>query len=199
MGKVLYSMNVSLDGYIEDQNGSIEFSAPDDDVHRQANEQARQASAFLFGRRLYEVMEEPWTTAASRDDLPDVEAEFARAYVQTRRIVFSDTLQSVPVGVQLVRSKDAVAEVTRLKQQTEGVLDLGGPTLAASLVDLIDEFRLFVLPVVVGGGKPFFSARKKLELRLAEHRAFPSGTMYLRYERAPVGETTAGNRGSSRW
>jgi dihydrofolate reductase len=146
MGKVLYSMNVSLDGYIEDQNGSIEFSAPDDDVHLQANEQARQASAFLFGRRLYEVMEEPWTTAASRDDLPDVEAEFARAYVQTPRIVFSDTLQSVPVGVRLVRSKDAVAEVTRLKQQTEGVLDLGGPTLAASLVDLIDEFRLFVLP-----------------------------------------------------
>jgi dihydrofolate reductase len=199
MGKVVYSMNVSLDGYIEDQNGSIEFSAPDDDVHRQANEQARQASAFLFGRRLYEVMEEPWTTAASRDDLPDVEAEFARAYVQTPRIVFSDTLQSVPVGVQLVRSKDAVAEVTRLKQQTEGVLDLGGPTLAASLVDLIDEFRLFVLPVVVGGGKPFFSVRKKLELQLAEHRAFPSGTMYLRYERAPVGETAAGNRGSSRW
>jgi dihydrofolate reductase len=199
MGKVVYSMSVSLDGYIEDQNGSIEFSAPDDDVHRQANEQARQASAFLFGRRLYEVMEEPWTTAASRDDLPDVEAEFARAYVQTPRIVFSDTLQSVPVGVQLVRSKDAVAEVTRLKQQTEGVLDLGGPTLAASLVDLIDEFRLFVLPVVVGGGKPFFSVRKKLELQLAEHRAFPSGTMYLRYERAPVGETAAGNRGSSRW
>jgi dihydrofolate reductase len=199
MGKVLYSMNVSLDGYIEDQNGSIEFSAPDDDVHLQANEQARQASAFLFGRRLYEVMEEPWTTAASRDDLPVVEAEFARAYVQTPRIVFSDTLQSVPVGVRLVRSKDAVAEVTRLKQQTEGVLDLGGPTLAASLVDLIDEFRLFVLPVVVGGGKPFFPARKKLELRLAEHRAFPSGTMYLRYVRAPVGGTAAGNRGSSRW
>ena len=142
MGKVLYSMNVSLDGYIEDANGSIDFSAPGEDVHRTANEQARQSAAFLFGRRLYEVMEEPWTTAARRDDLPEVEAEFARLYVQKPRIVFSDTLESVPEGVRLVRSKDAVAEVTRLKRETDGELDLGGPALASSLVDLIDEFRL---------------------------------------------------------
>jgi hypothetical protein len=84
MGKILYSMNVSLDGYVEDPNGSIAFSAPDEDVHRIANEQVRQASALLFGRRLYEVMEEPWTTAANRDDLPEVEAEFAQAYVKLR-------------------------------------------------------------------------------------------------------------------
>jgi dihydrofolate reductase len=183
MGKVLYSMIVSLDGYIEDPDGSIEFSAPDDDVHRMANEQARQASAFLFGRRLYEVMEEPWTTAANRDDLPDVEAEFAREYVKTPRIVFSDTLESVPEGVRLVRSTDAVAEVTRLKQQTEGDLDLGGPALAASLLDLIDEFRLFVMPVAVGGGKPFFPTGRSLRLRLVEQRAFASGAVYLRYDR----------------
>lgn len=183
MGKVLYSMNVSLDGYIEDPDGSIEFSAPDEEVHRMANEQARGVSAFLFGRRLYEVMEEPWTTAASRDDLPDAEKEFARIYVKTPRIVFSDTLESVPEGVQQVRSKDAVAEVTRLKQHSKGDLDLGGASLAASLLDLIDEFRLYVMPIVVGGGKPFFPARKRLRLRLAEHRAFASGAVYLRYER----------------
>jgi dihydrofolate reductase len=185
MGKVLYSMNVSLDGYVEDSNGSIEFSTPDSEVHRLANEQARQASAFLFGRRLYEVMEEPWTAAAAKpDDLPDVEAEFAGIYVKTPRIVFSDTLQRVHEGVRLVRSNDAVAEVTRLKQQTDGDLDLGGPGLAASLLDLIDEFRLYVMPVVVGGGKPFFPVGTKLQLRLAEHRVFTSGAVYLRYERA---------------
>ncbi len=112
-------MNVSLDGYIEDANGSIEFSAPDPEVHRLATEQARQTSAFLFGRRPYEVMEEPWTTAAAkRDDLPAVEAESARIYVKTPRIVFSDTSKHVPEGVRLVRSNDAVAEVTRLKLQT---------------------------------------------------------------------------------
>jgi dihydrofolate reductase len=183
MGKVFYSMSVSLDGYIEDPDGSIEFSAPDDEVHRLANQEVKEASAFLFGRRLFEVMEEPWTTMASRDDLPDVAAEFARIYLETPRIVFSDTLDSVPDGVRLVRSTEAVAEVTRLKRETDGDLNLGGANLAASLVDLIDEFRLCVIPVVLGGGKPFFGAGKKLRLRLAEQRAFDSGTVCLRYER----------------
>ncbi len=184
MGKVLYSMHVSLDGYIEDANGSIDFSAPGEDVHRHANEQTRQSAAFLFGRRLFEMMEEPWTTAARRDDLPEVEAEFARLYVQTPRIVFSDTLEGVPEGVRLVRSKDAVAEVTRLKRDTDGELGLGGPGLASSLLDLIDEFRPVVMPVVVGGGKSYFPPGKQLNLRLAEHRTFSSGAVYLRYVRA---------------
>lgn len=184
MGKVIFSMHASLDGYVEDPNGSIDFAEPDDELHRLANEQAREASAFLFGRRLYEIMEDYWTAAASRQDLSETESEFARAYVETPRIVFSDTLDSVPEGVRVVRSSDAVAEVTRLKQEADSHLDIGGPTLAASLVDLIDEFGLYLLPVVVGGGKPFFATgRETLRLRLAEHRAFASGAVYLRYER----------------
>jgi dihydrofolate reductase len=176
-------MNVSLDGYVEDVNGSIEFTAPAADVFSLATEHVRQASAFLFGRRLYEVMEEPWTAAAQQDDLPPLEMEFAQLYLKTPRIVFSDTLESVPDGLRLVRSKDAVAEVRRLKEETKGYLQLGGPGLAASLVDLIDEFRLFVTPVVLGGGKPFFPTGKRLNLRVAEHRALDSGVVYLRYER----------------
>jgi dihydrofolate reductase len=185
MGKVLYTMSVSLDGYVEDPNGSIEFTAPDDEVHRLANEQAREASAFLFGRRLYELMEGYWPAAEGRAELSAVEAEFARAYVETPRMVFSDTLERVAEGVRLVRSSDAVAEVTRLKQETDGHLDLGGPGLAASLLDLVDEFRLFVKPVAIGGGKPFFPVgRGELRLRLCEQRAFASGAVYLRYDRA---------------
>ncbi len=185
MGDVIYSMGMSLDGYIEDSNGSIAFSAPDDEVHRLANEQAQEAAAFLYGRRLYEVMEGYWPAAAQRRDVPPIEAEFAQAYVQTPRIVFSDTLASVSEGCRLVRRSDAVVEVRRLKQETRGHLDLGGASLAASLIDLIDEFRIWVNPVAVGGGKPFFPVgRDQLHLRLAEHRAFASGTLYLRYRRA---------------
>jgi dihydrofolate reductase len=185
MGKVIFTMYASLDGYIEDSDGNFDFSEPDDELHRIANQQTREASAFLFGRRLYEVMEDYWTAAASRQDLPDTEAEFARAYVETPRYVFSDTLESVPEGVKLVRSSDAAAEVTRLKQETDSHLDLGGPGLAASLADLVDEYRLYLMPVVVGGGKPFFATgRERLRLRLAEQRAFGSGVVYLRYERA---------------
>lgn len=184
MGNVIYSMNVSLDGYVEDADGSIAFSAPDEDVHREWNQQTKETSTFLYGRRLYEVMEEPWTEAAVRDDLPEVEAEFARVYLETPRIVFSDTLEQVPEGVQLVRSRDAREVVGRLKRESEGDLSLGGPTLAASLFDLIDEFRLIVMPVVIGGGKPFFPEGHSLHLTLLEHRTFPSGAVYLRYQRA---------------
>jgi dihydrofolate reductase len=185
MADVIYSMGMSLDGYVEASDGSFAFAAPDDEVHRLANEEAREAATFLYGRRLYEVMEGYWTAAAKQRDLPQIEAEFAEAYVQTPRIVFSDTLDSVPEGCRLVRSSEAVAEVRRLKQETQGHLGLGGATLAASLIDLIDEFRIWVNPVAVGGGKPFFPVgREQLQLRLAEHRAFPSGALYLRYRRA---------------
>jgi dihydrofolate reductase len=184
MGKVIYGMNVSLDGYIEDSSGSIAFSAPaDDDVHRHWNEQTRAAAALLYGRRLYEVMDEHWTAAAMQDDLPEVEAEFARAYVDTPRFVFSDTLESVPSGVELVRSRDATAVVSRLKDEAEGPLALGGAGLAASLLDLIDEFQLVVLPVAVGSGKPFLPAGSELPLRLVDQHVFDSGAVYLAYVR----------------
>jgi dihydrofolate reductase len=184
MGKVIYGMNVSIDGYIEDSSGSIAFSGPPaDDVHRHWNEQTNAAAASLYGRGLYEVMEEHWTTAAKQDDLPDVEAEFARAYVGTPRFVFSDTLESVPPGLELVRSSDAVTVVNRLKDETEGELALGGAGLAASLIDLIDEFRLVVLPVVVGSGKPFFPEGRELSLQLVDQKTFDSGAVYLSYVR----------------
>ena len=184
MGKVVYGMNVSIDGYIEDSSGSIAFSGPPaDDVHRHWNEHTEAAAASLYGRRLFEVMDEHWTAAAMQDDLPDVEAEFARAYVGTPRFVFSDTLESVPSAVELVRSRDAVAVVSRLKDEIEGPLALGGAGLAASLLDLIDEFQLVVLPVVIGSGKPFFPAGSELPLRLVDHRVFDSGAVYLAYVR----------------
>ncbi|MFB4318106.1 dihydrofolate reductase family protein [Actinomadura sp. 21ATH] len=183
MGRLVYSMNTSIDGYIEDRHGSIAFSEPDEEVHRVANEQARDTAAFLFGRRLYEMMEEPWRTVAANPDASDVEAEFARAYLDTPRYVFSDTLRDVPEGVTLVRRGDAVAEAARLKKEIDGTLDVGGPELAASLADLIDEFRMFVMPVVVGGGKPYLPLDTELRLRLAEHRVFASGIAFFRYVR----------------
>jgi dihydrofolate reductase len=184
MGTVVYSMITSLDGYIEDSDGSFTFAVPDEELHQEANDQTKRAAAFLFGRKLYEVMEEPWTEAARRTDLPPVEAEFARFYVKTPRIVFSDTLTSVPTGVRVVRREESRAEVVRLKNETDGELNLGGADLASSLTDVIDEFRLFVMPTAIGGGKPYFPIGAKLNLNLVEQRAFTSGAVYLRYTQA---------------
>ncbi|HEX6682143.1 MAG TPA: dihydrofolate reductase family protein [Candidatus Limnocylindrales bacterium] len=184
MGKITYGMLISADGYYEDANGEIGFSAPDEQAHRLANEHARDASVFLFGRKLFEAMEKPWTEAAANQaNLPEVEAEFAREYVATPRVVFSDTLTDVPDGVRLVRRADARAEVERLKRETDGELSLGGGALAASIVDLIDEFCPFVVPTMVGGGKKYFPEGVSIPLRLTEHRVFDSGTVFLRYAR----------------
>ena len=182
MGTVNYAMSISLDGYIEDPTGGIAFSEPDEEVHRFANQQARETAAFLFGRGLYDVMEEYWTSP-ERADGHDVEAEFAREYVATPRIVFSDSLESVAPGCRLVRRADAIDEVVRLKKETDGELAVGGAGLAASLLDLIDEFRVTVVPAFSGGGKPYFPLGADLRLRLMEQRTFGNGTVYLRYER----------------
>lgn len=189
MGTLSYTMSISLDGYIEDPTGGIAFSEPDEEVHRFANQQTRETAALLFGRGLYEVMEEFWT-APERADGGEVEAEFARVYVATPRIVFSDTLASVAPGCRLVRRADAFDEVVRLKKETDGDLGIGGADLAASLLDLIDEFRPRVVPAFIGGGKPYVPPGTDLRLRLVEQRTFGSGTVCLRYVRIRARERT---------
>lgn len=182
MGTLSYAMNVSLDGYVEDPTGSIGFTEPDEELHRFANRETAETAAFLFGRGLYEVMEDYWT-APERADGHEVEAEFAREYIATPRIVFSDSLASVAPGCRLVRRADATAEVVRLKAETDGVLAVAGPNLAASLLDLIDEFRPRVVPSVTGGGKPYLPLGADLRLRLLEQRTVGNGTVCLRYAR----------------
>ena len=126
--------------------------------------------------------DDEWT-APERADGHEVEAEFAREYAATPRIVFSDSLESVAPGCRLVRRADALDEVVRLKKETDGDLSVGGAGLAASLLDLIDEFRPMVVPAFSGGGKPYFPLGADLRLRLVEQRTFRNGTVYLRYER----------------
>jgi dihydrofolate reductase len=181
MGILSYSMSISFDGYVEDATGRFDWAMPDEEVHRAANEQTAQTAVLLYGRGMFEVMDAFWSSP-ERAGGGEVEAEFARAYVATPRIVFSDTLTEVPDGVRLVRSADAVAEVERLKEETEGVLGVAGPGLAATLADQLDEIAPTVVPVVVGGGKPFLPPGRRFDLTLVEHRAFEaSGWTMPRY------------------
>lgn len=186
MRKVIYSMGVSLDGFIAGPNGEIDWSAPDEEQHRFHNEQAREMGAHLYGRRLYEVMRY-WETAEEKNpSAPDHELEFARIWRETPKIVFSNTLDEVEGNSRLARGNIA-EEVARLKEQPGKDLAIGGAGLAATFMKLglIDEYRPFVNQVVVGGGTPYFPAvDERINLRLAETRTFGSGVVYLRYERA---------------
>jgi dihydrofolate reductase len=185
MRKLIYSMMVSLDGFVETAAGKIHDSlVPDAELHRFCNQQARDMGGFLYGRRMHEMMEW-WRTSSTEPPTPPHAIEFARIWRQKPKYVFSRTLEPVPHDdVTLVR--DHVDEhVARLKEQPGDDLGVGGPQLAAGLMraGLVDEVRLIAMPVVLGGGKPFFPPLDRpLPARLVETRTFGSGAVYLRYE-----------------
>ena len=187
MGKLIYSMGVSLDGFIAGPEGEIDWSAPDDELHRFHNEQAMGLGAHLCGRRLYEVMTY-WETVDETASAPDHELEFARIWQQLPKVVFSTTLDRVEGNARLV--KEGVAEeVTALKEEAGKDLAVGGAGLAATLIELglVDEYLLFVSPVVLGAGTPFFPALdERIDLELLETRTFGSKTVYLRYRQRPL-------------
>ncbi|MGH2811143.1 MAG: dihydrofolate reductase family protein [Actinomycetota bacterium] len=184
MRKLIYSMGVSLDGFIAGPGGEIDWSPPDEELHRFHNEQVRELGAHLLGRRLYEEMVY-WETADESPSALDYELEFARIWKDTPKIVFSKTLEKVEGNASLLR--DGVAqEVARLKEQPGKDLAVGGAGLASTLikVGLVDEYRLFVSPVALGGGTPYFPALdERINLELVETRTFGSRVVYVRYRR----------------
>jgi dihydrofolate reductase len=183
MRKLVYSMLVSLDGYVAGPDGSIDFAIPDEDLHRVANDGVREAEVELYGRRMWDVMASHWPTADQDPELDEWDHEFARLWQATDKIVFSRTLSEVEHGARLV-SSDPVEEIRRLKEGDGGTLAISGPTIAAPAVQagLVDEYQLFLHPVILGGGLPYLPpSESKLELELAEERRFDSGVTFLRY------------------
>jgi len=194
MGKVIYSLSVSLDGYIESPDGGIDWTSPDDELHAFFNDETRAMRTLLHGRRTYELMASYWPTADQDPSAPATHVDFARIWRETPKVVFSRTLESVAWNSRLVRGGVA-EEVSRLKGQPGNDMMVGGADLAATLIrlDLVDECRQFVRPIVLGGGKPYFPRLDSpLDLRLVETRRFGGGVVYLRYERAATSPPAAG-------
>jgi dihydrofolate reductase len=186
MRKLIYSMQVSLDGFIAGPGGDIGWSMPGDELHRFHNEQARDTGVQLYGRRLYEVMRY-WETAAESDpSASETELEFERIWKATPRLVFSRTLERAEGGAELVHGTLAET-VARLKAEPGADVAVGGAGLAAQCIalGLVDEYRQFVYPIVLGAGTPYFPAlERRIELRLVETRTFGAGVVYLRHEAA---------------
>jgi dihydrofolate reductase len=185
MRKLIYSMGVSLDGFIAGPDGSIDWSAPDEELHRFHNQQTREIGAHLCGRRLYEAMVY-WETAAENPSAPEHVVEFAHIWKQLPKIVFSKRLEKVEGNARLA-SDGVDEEVARLKEQPGKDLAVGGADLAGTCreLGLIDEYRMFVSPVLLGGGTPFFPAlEERVNLELVETRTFGSRVLYVRYRRA---------------
>jgi len=182
MRKLISSMGVSLDGFIAGPNGEIDWTAPDEELHRFHNEQAQEISAHFCGRRLYEEMVY-WETADENPSATEYELEFAQIWQAMPKIVFSNTLEKVEGNARL--AGDGIAEeVSKLKGQPGKDLAGGGAGLAAAFIELglVDEYRLFISPVILGGGTPYFPAlNERVDLELVESHTFGSRVVYVRY------------------
>jgi dihydrofolate reductase len=181
MAKLIYTAITSLDGYVADEQGNFDWSAPDEEVHAFVNDLERPIGTYLFGRRLYEVMVY-WETADSVADHP-VEQDYAEIWRAADKVVYSKTLETVSsVKTRIARDFDPEA-VRRMKASTERDISVGGADLAGQAIKagLVDELQLFVNPIVVGGGKPSLPDDVRLELELLDERRFAGGVVYLRY------------------
>ncbi|MBK7895614.1 MAG: dihydrofolate reductase family protein [Candidatus Promineifilaceae bacterium] len=183
MRKLIYGMMVSLDGFVARLDGALDWVLIDEEMHTFINNQERETGLYVYGRNLYETMRY-WQTADQDPTQPAYELEYAKIWQAKPKIVFSATLNEVEGNTQLVR-EDAVAEIRRLKQGVGLDIDVGGPTLASALIrhNLIDEYKLFLQPVILGEGIPFLPPGvTTMNLRLVETRPFQSGIVYLRYQ-----------------
>jgi dihydrofolate reductase len=187
MRRLIYSMSVSLDGFIAGPDGAIDWSVPDEELFRFHTQQIQETGVHLCGRRLYETMVY-WETA-EESRLAAERVEFAKIWKALPKVVFSTTLESVVGNTRLAR--DGVGEeVSRLKEQLGKDIAVGGAGLARACMklELIDEWRLFVNPVLLGGGTPYFPTMDEAtNLELVEMQTFASRVVYLRYGRASDG------------
>ncbi len=183
MRSVTYSMGITLDGYIVGPDGGFAWTAPDAEVFRSWIDEIRGVDVHLMGRRLYETMLY-WETADEDPSLGDAEREWSALWKPLPKVVFSTTLSAVQGNARLA-SGSLTEEIERLRAEPgEGTIAIGGATLAAeaAAVDLIDEYRARVYPVLVGGGIPYFPRReRRVDLELVETRTFNSSVVYFSY------------------
>ncbi|WP_262851634.1 dihydrofolate reductase family protein [Mumia quercus] len=182
MAALIYVTNMSLDGYIEDENGDFALYPHDDEVFMTYTDLVGSVGTFLYGRRLYETMA-PWETDASLAAQSPLTAEFATVWQDTDKVVYSTTLSEVATARTRVERRFDAASVREIVASATNDLTVGGADLAAQAfaAGLVDECHLFVWPWIIGGGKSALPSGLRTELTLLEERRFANGVLQLRY------------------
>jgi len=185
MARLIYSAIMSLDGYIADGDGRIEWAAPDEEVHAFVNDLERPVGTYLYGRRMYETMSS-WETAHTVAGRRPVSLDFARIWQAADKIVYSTTLPAPTTARTRIERDFDPDRVRKLKAAADRDLTVGGAGLAAQAIaaGLVDEYQLFIVPTVVGGGTRFLPGQVRLNLELAAEHRFGSGVVYLCYRPA---------------
>lgn len=182
MARLIYSTFASLDGYVADEDGRFDWATPDEEVHSFANELESGVGTYLLGRRMYEIMLW-WESPENSVGLPGYIREFAETWRAADKIVYSSTLETASSERTRIERVFDPPAVSRMKRDLERDIAIAGPTLAAPAIQagIVDEYHLFVVPAVVGGGLSVFPRGLRMPLELAEQRRFGNGMVYLKY------------------
>jgi dihydrofolate reductase len=182
MARLIYTAIASLDGYVSDKNGNFDWAAPDEEVHSFVNDLERPAGTYLYGRRMYEVMA-VWETAHTLADQAPVIKEYAEIWQAADKIVYSKTLKSVTSKRTTIERDFEPEAVRQMKAHAGRDLTVGGPDLASQAIraGLVDEYHLFVTPIVVGGGNPALPDDIRVKLELLDERRFEGGVVHVHY------------------
>jgi dihydrofolate reductase len=182
MAKLIYAAIASLDGYIEDEDGKFDWAAPGEAVHAFVNDLERSIGTYLYGRRMYETMAVWETDPAFAEDSP-ITSDYAAIWQAADKVVYSRTLEDAPTARTTIEREFDPGAVRAMKAGAERDLSIGGASLAAEAfrAGLVDEFRLFVVPILVGSGKPALPSGVRVELELLGEDRFAAGVVHLHY------------------
>ncbi|HEX2697379.1 MAG TPA: dihydrofolate reductase family protein [Anaerolineales bacterium] len=182
MARLIYTANMSLDGYIEDMDGKFDWTEPSEEKFRFITNLIRADGTHLYGRRMYESMM-VWETDPNLAAESPLMRDFAQVWQAAHKIVYSRTLEAVSTRKTQIERNFDPESIRRLKESVEQDIHIGGAELAAQAfrAGLIDECNLFIIPIIVGGGKPALPDKVRLELELLEERRFDNGEVFLRY------------------
>jgi dihydrofolate reductase len=182
MARLIYSTVASLDGYIADETGKFDWAEPDAEVHTFLNDLERPVGTYLLGRRMYDVLAY-WDDPPALDEQPSFVREFAEIWRAADKVVYSRTLETPRTARTRIEHDFDPEAIRRLKTQSDRDMTVGGPELAAQAIraELVDDYEMFVVPVVVGGGKQSLPRDGRIELELLDERRFRDGTVFLHY------------------
>jgi dihydrofolate reductase len=186
MATLIYSTILSLDGYVEDNDGNFDWARPDEEVHVFVNDLERPVGTYLYGRKMYEVMRY-WETAHSAVDQSPATRDFAGIWRSAEKIVYSRTLEKASTARTRIERSFNPAAIRQVKESAERDITVGGPELAAAAIKagLVDEYHLFITPIVMGGGKPSLPDNVRVKLELLDERRFGNGVVHLHYRAVP--------------
>lgn len=182
MGKLVYTMLISLDGYFQDSNGSFDWAEPKQDLHEYFNKMEASSELVLYGRKMYEVMTF-WETVDDQEEYPEYIKDYAKIWKSKQKIVFSRTLDRVSTTKTILKSDFSQSELLGIKASTKGIISIGGAEIAstATKMNLVDDYFVFIFPVLLGGSRQWLEVDTLKNLNLVETKQFEDGVLMVHY------------------